>query len=142
MILISACLLGVPCRYDGAAQPLRSFPPEFAGQALLPVCPEELGGLSTPRPAAEISEGDGAAVLAGDAQVLRADGTEVTEGFLRGAARTVKIAQQWGVRRACFKSKSPSCGAGRTHVGGEVADGWGVTAAALRQAGLEVVELD
>jgi len=133
VILISACLLGVPCRYDGAAKPLRSFPPEFAGSALLPVCPEELAGLPTPRLPAEIADGDGATVLAGRARVVRADGVDLTASFLRGADCVVAIAERWGIKRAFFKSKSPSCGAGSTP---------GVTTAALHEAGVEVIELD
>jgi uncharacterized protein YbbK (DUF523 family) len=140
--LISACLLGVECRYDGAARPLRSFPPEIAGEALLPVCPEELGGLPTPRPPAELSGGDGEAVLDGRARLVRPDGSDVTAAFLRGAERAVELARRHGVRGACMKSGSPSCGAGRTHVDGEVVSGFGVTAAALRRAGVEVFEAD
>ena len=143
MIIISACLLGVRCRYDGAARPLRSFPEEIAGQALLPVCPEELGGLATPRPAADIEAGAGGeAVLDGGARVLRGDGTDVTAAFLRGAEIVTKIARDRGVALACLKSESPSCGAGRTHAGGRAVPGWGVAAAALRRAGVRVVEAD
>jgi uncharacterized protein YbbK (DUF523 family) len=133
VVLISACLLGVSCRYDGAAKPLRSFPPELAGDALLPVCPEELAGLPTPRLAADFTDGDGAAVLAGRSRVVRADGLDLTASFLRGANCVVAIAERWGVKRAYFKSRSPSCGAGST---------LGVTTAALRAAGVEVIELD
>jgi uncharacterized protein YbbK (DUF523 family) len=141
VILVSACLLGIPCRYDGAARPLLSFPPELAGQEMLPVCPEELGGLGTPRPPAELVGGDGAAVLDGRARVVRADGTDVTGQFLKGAAAAVGLARHHGVKLACLKSRSPSCGAGRTHREGAVAPGLGVAAAALRRAGVEVREL-
>ena len=142
MIIVSACLLGVPCRYDGAARPLRSFPAELAGRALLPVCPEELGGLATPRPPAEFVDGDGQAVLDGRARVLRADGTDVTEAFLRGAEAAVARARAAGAKLACLKSGSPSCGAGHTHVKGRLVPGLGVAAAALRRAGLELLEVD
>jgi uncharacterized protein YbbK (DUF523 family) len=140
MVLVSACLLGVSCRHDGAARPLLSFPAELAGQALLPVCPEELGGLPTPRPPAELAGGDGGAVLDGRARALRADGSDVTAQFLRGAERTVQLAREHGVRLACLKSRSPSCGAGLTHIGGRAAPGLGVAAAALRRAGVRLVE--
>ena len=142
MKLISACLLGVECRYDGAARPLRSLLPEIAGEALLPVCPEELGGLPTPRPPAEIIGGDGEAVLDGRARLVRSDGTDVTEAFLRGAERVVELARRHGVREAYLRSGSPSCGAGRTHVDGRIAAGFGVAAAALRRAGVQVFEVD
>ncbi len=140
MILISACLLGVPCRYDAAARPPAELPEELRGQALLPVCPEELGGLATPRPPAELAGGDGRAVLAGSARVLRAGGEDVTEAFLRGAEAVVELARRGGAGAACLKSKSPSCGVTRTHIGGEVRPGMGVAAAALERAGVRLVE--
>ncbi len=143
MIIISACLLGVGCRYDGAARPLRSLSEEIAGRALLPVCPEELGGLATPRLRADIEAGaDGQAVLEGRARVLREDGADVTEAFVRGAEIVAQMARERGVTLAYLKSKSPSCGAGRIYVDGRVAPGWGVAAAALRRAGVRVVEAD
>ncbi|MHC4914339.1 MAG: 2-thiouracil desulfurase family protein [Planctomycetota bacterium] len=142
MILISACLLGVPCRYDGAARPLRSFPDELAGRALLPVCPEELGGLPTPRPPAEISDGDGETVLDGRARLVRADGTDVTAEFLRGAEAAVRLARRGGAGLAVLRAGSPACGAGSTHAGGKRVPGLGVAAAALRRAGLRLMELE
>ena len=143
MIIVSACLLGVRCRYDGAARPLRYFSREIAGRALLPVCPEELGGLATPRPRADIEAGaDGEAVLDGRARVLGEDGADLTAAFVRGAELVAKMARERGVALACLKSKSPSCGAGRTHAGGRVSPGWGVAAAALRRAGVRVIEAD
>jgi uncharacterized protein YbbK (DUF523 family) len=108
---------------------------------MLPICPEELGGLPTPRPAAEIDRQDGEAVLDGRSRLTWPDGTDVTEAFLRGAREAVRLAQAHGARLAVLKSGSPSCGAGRTHVGGRVVPGLGVTAAALRRAGVRVMEL-
>jgi uncharacterized protein YbbK (DUF523 family) len=142
MILISACLLGVPCRYDGAARPLATLPAELGGVALLPVCPEELGGLATPRPPVELVGGDGRSVLDGSARVLRASGEDVTEAFRRGAEAAVKLALRGGACAACLKSKSPSCGVSRTHIAGEVRPGMGVAAAALERAGLRLIEAD
>jgi uncharacterized protein YbbK (DUF523 family) len=106
------------------------------------VCPEELGGLPTPRPAAEITGGDGEAVLDGRAGLLWPDGTEVTAAFLRGAEFAVEIARRRDIRLAVLKSRSPSCGAGTTHIDGAAAPGLGVTAAALRRAGIRIVEVD
>jgi uncharacterized protein YbbK (DUF523 family) len=140
MILISACLLGVPCRYDGSALPAVELPEELRGQALLPVCPEELGGLSTPRLPAELAGGDGRAVLAGSARVLRSDGADVTAEFLRGAEAAVELAKRNGVCTACLKARSPSCGVKSTHIGGRVGPGMGVAAAALERAGLRLIE--
>jgi len=140
VILISACLLGVPCRHDGAAPAVAELPEELRGQALLPVCPEELGGLPTPRPPAELSGGDGRSALDGCARAVCADGADVTEAFLRGAGAVVELARRHGIRAACLKAKSPSCGVCLTHLAGQVAPGMGVAAAALARAGLRLLE--
>lgn len=114
ILMTSACLLGVCCRYDGASRPdagcLR-----LAGRAcLVPFCPEQLGGLPTPRPAAEIRGGDGADVLAGRAGVFRvADGVEVTEAFVRGAEEALRLAELLAADGFLLKGGSPSCGWGR-----------------------------
>jgi Uncharacterized conserved protein len=108
---------------------------------LIPVCPEVLGGLSTPRPAAELSSGDGAAVLAGEAVVVNVDGHDVTAAYRRGAEAAVALARATGATRAVLKARSPSCGSSRVYDGTfsrRLVEGQGVTAAALRAAGLEV----
>ncbi len=128
--LISACLLGVNCRYDGQS---KSYPPLYRiikHLRLVPVCPEQLGGLPTPRKPAEIKGGDGLAVLLGRAQVLNNQGEDVSEAFIRGAREVLKLAQILKIQGAILKSRSPSCGL----------DPLGVTAAALRQAGVKVYE--
>jgi uncharacterized protein YbbK (DUF523 family) len=105
------------------------------------MCPEELGGLSTPRPPAEISEGDGHDVLDGSARLLRSDGSEVTAEFVAGAQAVLREVKERGIKVALLKSKSPSCGAGTTHAGGQVVSGYGVCAALLLREGIEVMEL-
>jgi uncharacterized protein YbbK (DUF523 family) len=140
VILVSACLLGVPFRFDGGRLPAVELPGELAGQALLPICPEELGGLPTPRPAAELSGGDGRALLGGAARAVRAGGEDVTAAFLRGAEAAVELARRHGCRAACLKSKSPSCGVRTTHIDGQVRPGMGAAAAALERAGLRLIE--
>lgn len=107
----------------------------------LPFCPEQLGGLPTPRPAAEITGGDGAAVLDGAARVLTAGGEDVTAAFLRGAQEAVRLAQAADAGAALLRSGSPACGAGRIHDGsftGRLTAGDGVAAAALRRLGLKL----
>jgi uncharacterized protein YbbK (DUF523 family) len=141
-VLVSACLAGLATTHDGRAKPdpkvielLRQ------GRAIL-VCPEQLGGLPTPRPEAEIAEGDGDSVLEGSSRVIDSGGRDVTENFLRGAREAVKVARLAGSTKAILKARSPSCGAGRIYDGsfsGILKPGVGVTAAALRRAGLEVV---
>ena len=110
---------------------------------LVPVCPEVLGGLATPRAAAELIGGDGAGVLAGagDARVVNIDGDDVTGAYRRGAEAAVMVAKAVGAERAVLKARSPSCGSSAVYDGSfsrRLVPGTGVTAAALRAAGLEV----
>lgn len=135
--LISACLLGVRCRWDGGNHTTQFTPTE--GILYIPVCPEQLGGMATPRPACHIIQGGGEDVLAGQAVVVELkSGKECTEYFLRGARETLLIAQQTGARRAILKQRSPSCGYGEIYHGSAVVKGNGVTAALLIAAGIEV----
>jgi len=143
-ILVSACLLGRPVRFDGRA---KTSDDELLARwreegRLVPFCPEVAGGLPVPRPPAEIEGGrGGAAVLAGEARVLTADGTDVTEAFLAGACAALKVAQEHGARIAILKEGSPSCGSLRIHDGnfrGTAVPGQGVTTALLEAHGITV----
>ena len=144
-ILVSACLAGIPVRHDGTANE-KDVVAELVrqGRAVL-VCPEVDGGLSTPRPAAEISGGDGADVLVGRAKVLTQDGTDVTDAYVTGARRALEAAQVSGATIAILKARSPSCGRDRIYDGSHshtLKDGDGVTAALLRAHGIAVVTED
>lgn len=135
-LLVSACLLGIPCRYDGGDRGILSFPPEVCP---IPLCPEQLGGLPTPRPPARLAGGDGRSVLEGRGRVVNALGEDVTEAFLRGAREALRVCRLLGIRRAVLKERSPSCGVRWVWVGEELREGCGVTTALLLSAGLEVV---
>ena len=129
-ILISACLLGACCRYDGAskAHPLAALLAER--HTLVPVCPEQLGGLPTPRPPAERRGG----------RVVTQSG-DVTEQYRRGAAETVRLAKLLQCDGAVLKEKSPSCGHGAVYDGTftrTLVPGDGVTAEALLSASIPV----
>ncbi|MDL2234991.1 DUF523 domain-containing protein [Christensenellaceae bacterium OttesenSCG-928-L17] len=141
MILVSACLAGKTCRYNhSAAADARIVELVRAGKALA-ACPEVLGGLSTPRPPAELQHGDGYAVLLGQAEVKTADGACVTEAFIKGAQETLRLCRVHGVTTAILKANSPSCGCGKIYDGtftGKLIDGVGVTAALLIQNGIAV----
>jgi len=143
LILVSACLLGIPCRYDGGSSPVPQLQKLATLGRAVPICPEVAGGLPTPRPPAEIVGGDGEDVLDGRARVVRIDGEDVTEAFLRGAEAALSLARRLGVKKAVLKSLSPSCGSDLIHDGtfsGGLREGVGVTAALLKRAGIEVEE--
>lgn len=135
MYVVSACLAGMPCRFDGGASP-RERIIELVRQGLaLPVCPEQLGGLPTPRPPCELHDGR--------ALCRKADGTlsDVTDAFAKGAAEGVRLALLAGCAEAILKARSPSCGCGRIYDGTfsrTLVGGDGVFAAALRTAGIRV----
>ncbi|KQC06063.1 MAG: hypothetical protein APR54_07780 [Candidatus Cloacimonas sp. SDB] len=131
MLIVSACLAGINCRYDG----LNNYNPRIAelvrnGEAL-PVCPEQLGGLSTPRLAAEIQNG----------KVINTAGKDVSEYFTRGAFETLKIAKLINCRTAILKQRSPSCGYGEIYDGthsGKTLIGNGITALLLLDNGINL----
>jgi uncharacterized protein YbbK (DUF523 family) len=142
VILVSACLLGTCCNHEGrgSARPRVQGLSESA--RLVPICPEVVGGLGTPRDAAEIVGGDGADVLDGRARVMTGAGDDVSAAYRRGAAAAVELARAVGATRAVLKARSPSCGAGAIYDGTftrSLHAGSGVTAAALRAAGFDVV---
>lgn len=140
--LVSACLAGLRCRFDGDSSPLPEIEDLVRGGLALPVCPEQLGGLPTPRSRAEIVGGTGKDVLEGRARVIDSRGRDVTDNFLRGAEEAWKLARLAGAKRAFLKDKSPSCGVTAIHAGsfrGELRSGPGVTAALLESRGLAVL---
>ncbi|MBI1381076.1 MAG: DUF523 domain-containing protein [Planctomycetaceae bacterium] len=143
-VLVSACLLGRACRYDGGHNRDVVLDEQLAarGERAVPVCPEDAGGLGTPRPAAWMT-GAAAEVLAGCARVVDVHGRDVTAQFVAGADLAVEVARAAGARRAYLKERSPSCGVAASHrVNGagasEAQSGPGVTAQRLLDAGLEV----
>ncbi|OWA09969.1 purine-nucleoside phosphorylase [Streptomyces sp. CS113] len=142
-ILVSACLMGRPVRYDGGAKTVGD---EVVGRwrdegRVVVFCPEVSGGLPVPRPPAEIVGGDGADVLDGVARVLTASGEDVSRQFVRGALLALGAARAASVRVALLKESSPSCGSLRVYDGrfaGTRVPGHGVTTALLRRAGVRV----
>ena len=131
-ILVSACLLGVPCRYDGTGQADARIVSLAKSHLIIPVCPEQLGGLPTPRPSAERS----------GTRVLTRDDRDVTAPFARGAEETLRLARLFSCRIAILKANSPSCGSGQIYDGcfcGRLIPGDGLTAALLKQDGLTVL---
>ncbi len=146
MILVSACLLGLACRYDGGHNRCPALDNLAAAGLCLPVCPEQLGGLPTPRPPAEITGGDGAAVLAGRAGISRQNGADLTAPFLNGVRQTLFLVRAIPVTAAVLKARSPSCGVGAIYDGTftrTLRQGNGVLAAALAELGIPLyTELD
>lgn len=141
-VLVSACLAGRACRFDGSSNKDDAVGRLVAeGRAVL-VCPEEDGGLETPRPPAEIVGGDGHDVLAGRARVVTRDGADVTGAYLRGARAALDAARRTGAEVAILKARSPSCGKGCIYDGsftGAQTEGDGVTTALLEANGFRVV---
>ncbi|MCK4545982.1 MAG: DUF523 domain-containing protein [Candidatus Eisenbacteria sp.] len=138
MILVSACLAGMACRYDGAADPDEDILKLVREGRAVPICPEQAGGLPTPRTPAEIVGGAGEDVLDGNARVVDEEGRDRTTEFLRGADEALALALRVGGTRAILRQHSPSCGYGWLRIRGKSAPGNGVTAACLLRAGIEV----
>lgn len=140
-VLVSACLAGCACRFDGRAKPQPQVQALVERGEAVAVCPEVAGGLGTPRRPAEIVGGDGDDVLDGRARVVDDTGRDVTEAHLAGAEAAVRAAREAGAAEAVLKERSPSCGSSERYDGtfsGTRRPGQGVTAAALRRAGVAV----
>ena len=130
-VLVSACLFGVPCRYDGKSVAFDELEKMQARANLVPFCAEIYGGLPTPRPASEI---DGA-------RVVTEAGVDVTEAFRKGASEGVRLIKMLDCRYALLKDKSPSCGVGQVYSGKfdrTLVPGNGILAQALMDAGVKV----
>ncbi|MDX9914135.1 MAG: DUF523 domain-containing protein [Candidatus Moranbacteria bacterium] len=132
MKLCSACLLGINCRYNGERKANKKVLELANKETLIPVCPEQLGGLATPRHPAEARDG----------RVFDKTGADLTERFEEGAREVLKIAQLYGIKEAILKQRSPSCGCGQVYDGsfsGTIIQGDGKTAALLKKHGIVVM---
>lgn len=132
MKLCSACLLGIKCRYDGESKPCDKVLALAKEEVLIPVCPEQLGGLSTPRiPQERIGN-----------KVINKSGEDVTDNFDRGAKEVLKLTKLLGVTEAILKQRSPSCGCGKIHDGtfsDKIIEGDGFTTELLKKNGIKVI---
>jgi uncharacterized protein YbbK (DUF523 family) len=141
-ILVSACLMGKACRYNGTHCLMEKIAELlYSEDDVIMICPEEMGGLFTPRAAGEIVDGTGDDVLNGKARVLAADGTDLTDYYVRGAYASLEAVTGKGIAFAILKSESPSCGCGQIPDGtfsGALRRGDGVTAALLKREGVTV----
>lgn len=137
-VLVSACLLGVNCRYDGRNSLSSEVLSLVRDRKVILACPEIFGGLPTPRHPNYLRGGAGKEVLEGRARVFNAKGEDVTENFIKGAFETLSLARRMGASQAILKSGSPSCGVGWVEALGGRMEGDGVTAALLRREGLEL----
>lgn len=131
-VLVSACLCGLPCRYDGSVAPLPAALDLVRQGRAIPVCPEQLGGLPTPRPAIELRDG----------RACAKDGRDLTDEVSRGSQASADLARLAGCRAALLKARSPTCGSGRIYDGsfsGRLVPGDGMLAALLREQGLIIL---
>jgi len=143
MKLISACLLGIGCSWSGDNKYMNNRAIELSRvETLIPICPEKLGGLATPRAPQEIQWGTGEDVLSGKCRVIDINGEDVTREFIQGAEETLKIARLLSISEFIAKSTSPSCGCGQIYDGsfsGQLVAGDGVTTALLKVNGVRVI---
>jgi len=132
MKICSACLLGIKCRYDGQSKPSKKVIKLSKKEILIPICPEQLGGLTTPRESAEQRKN----------KVITKSGKDVTKNFINGAKEVLRIAKLLGIKKAILKQRSPSCGSGQIYDGtffGKIIKGNGVTTALLKRNEIKVI---
>jgi len=129
--LVSSCLIGLCTRYDGCSKPDAACLKALQDFHYIPVCPEQLGGLPTPRTAADLTGGDGMDILKGQSLIINRDGVDVSREFIAGAQAVLRIAQAQDIKLAMLKAKSPSCG---------LTPMLGVTAALLLRHDIRIIE--
>jgi len=146
IIVVSACLVGVNCKYNGGNNEMELLKKPFSSGKVLPLCPEQLGGLPTPREPAQISGGSGEDVLAGRARVVALESLrDITQNFVRGAYETLNLVEKLScLKCVILKERSPSCGVKNIYSfeSGEIVEGMGVAAALLASRGYEIVSSD
>ncbi len=138
-ILVSACLIGINCRYSGDSSLDEKLLKIAENAVLIPVCPEQLGGMKTPRNPAEFKKGNGKEILSGEKNIVDTKGNNVSEFFLKGAEEVLKIVKLLNIKKAILKERSPSCGSNFVYLNGKVVEGKGVTATLLSQNGIEIL---
>ena len=142
MILVSSCLCGEKCKYNGGDNLNLDVMAYLEDKEAIQVCPEVLGGLDTPRTPAEIVGGSSRDVLEGKAKVMTKEGDDVTMAFIKGAHKVLALAKQFNIKQAILKAKSPSCGKGKVYDGSfhhNLVVGNGITAELLLKEGIEVI---
>ena len=140
--IISACLIGQNCFYDGTSKKQDNLRELLDGGQAVAVCPEQLGSLPTPRSPSEIFAGDGDDVLKGKAFIFNKDGKDITINFIKGARQFLAIAKENSIKIAILKARSPSCGFGKIYDGtfsNRLRKGNGVTTTLLLKNDITVI---
>ncbi|OQY22337.1 MAG: hypothetical protein B6I37_07370 [Desulfobacteraceae bacterium 4572_35.2] len=140
-VLVSACLLGLNTRYNAKVKKCAQVINFLEKNNMLPIpcCPEQLGGLATPRPPCSFSHGDGEAVLNSCAKLFNTNGEDKAKQFILGAKQSLKVAKLSRCTLALLKDRSPSCGVHSVYQGTQLIDGKGVTTALLSQHGIHIL---
>jgi uncharacterized protein YbbK (DUF523 family) len=140
-VLVSSCLLGLETRYDATdnySQEVADYI-EKSDLIPIPICPEQLAGLSTPRSKCWFASGDGAAALKGTGRLINEEGLEMTNCFIKGAEKALEIARMTGCTKAILQQRSPSCGTQKVYINQQLTEGIGITAALFRAEGIEII---
>lgn len=139
MIFVSACLVGINCKYNGGNNFNEKILNLVKEKKAIPICPEQLGGLPTPRVPVELK------VIDGKTYAINKEGKDVTNNFVKGADEVLKLAKELNIKQAILQPRSPSCGVGKIYSGnfdGKLIDGDGILVKLLKENNIEVISLD
>ena len=148
MKIVSACLCGINCKWDNKSKRIAKLEKELKEGKLIPLCAEQLGGLTTPRSPSGILNGTGKDVLCGKCKVINKKGEDVTRQFIKGAEEVLRIAKKLNIKEVVLKKTSPSCGVGKTwcmkqdksgKLSNHLIDGDGVSTALLKNNKIKVI---
>jgi len=137
-LLVSACLVGFQCRYDGKPRVHQGVLKVLEGCSWIAVCPEQRAGFPTPRKSIMFEGGTGEDVLKGQAKIIRLDGKELTKPLMQASRSLSRMVNWYGIKVGILKERSPSCGVNQVYIGETVATGMGLFTAMLRREDVEV----
>ncbi len=142
VVAVSACLLGVNCRYNGKNKLMKNLEDFLEKYIPIPICPEQLGGLPTPRPPASFYGGDGRSVLSGEAKIIDEEGEDITDKIINGCNISLYLIRLLGISTVVLKDRSPACGVERIWMGKDCVEGVGVLKALLESENIKVIKGD
>jgi len=138
-ILVSACLIGIPCRYNGDSAFKESLLKELAGKIIISLCPELMGGMGVPRVAFELPSLNYNKIFSGEEKIMNKENQDITNKVIEGCLKVLKICKSLNIKKAYLKENSPSCGVNRIYINGVKKRGMGICAYLLKKNGIIVI---
>ncbi len=139
IVLVSACLIGIPCRYDGDSSFKESLLKELIGKIVVSVCPELMGGMGVPRVPFELPSLNYDKIFGGEEKIMNKEDEDITEKAINGCLKVLEVCKALGIEKAYLKENSPSCGVNQVYINGVKNKGMGICAYLLKKNDIIVI---